>query len=106
MLILDYPEWNQPTIAQVLIPEVAYKLTPELEKINKLLQDESYEYPIVDRFNFQREFTTKVLDELKDLNYSYNSMCQFRAAFKRIIKYADMLGITHFSEGIWQIIPI
>lgn len=45
-----------------------------------------------------KELTTKVLDELKDLNYSYNSMCQFRAAFKRIIKYADMLGITHFSE--------
>jgi IS5 family transposase len=54
MLILDYPDWNQPTVAQVLIPEVAYRLTPELEKIDKLLQDESYEYPIVDRFNTQR----------------------------------------------------
>jgi len=54
MLILDYPDWNQPTVAQVLIPEAAYKLTPELEKIDKLLQDESYEYPIVDRFNTQR----------------------------------------------------
>jgi IS5 family transposase len=54
MLILDYSDWNQPTVAQVLIPEAAYKLTPELEKIDKLLQDESYEYPIVDRFNTQR----------------------------------------------------
>ncbi len=54
MLILDYPEWIQPTVAQVLISEAAYKLTPELEKIDKLLQDESYEYPIVDRFNTQR----------------------------------------------------
>ena len=54
MLILDYPEWNQPTVAQVLIPEAAYKLAPELGKIDKLLQDESYEYPIVDRFNTQR----------------------------------------------------
>lgn len=42
------------TVAQVLIPEAAYKLTPELEKIDKLLQDECYEYPIVDRFNTQR----------------------------------------------------
>jgi IS5 family transposase len=54
MLILDYPEWSQPTVAQVLIPEAAYKLTPELEKIDKLLQDESYEDPIVERFNTQR----------------------------------------------------
>ena len=54
MLILDYPDWNQPTVAQVLIPEAAYRLSPELEKIDKLLQDESYEYPIVDRFNTQR----------------------------------------------------
>jgi antitoxin PrlF len=46
MLILDYPEWRQPTVAQTLIPEAAYKLTPELEKIDKLLQDESYENPI------------------------------------------------------------
>ena len=54
VLILDYPEWSQPTVAQVLIPEAAYKLTPELEKIDKLLQDESYEDPIVERFNTQR----------------------------------------------------
>ena len=54
MLILDYPEWRQPTVAQTLIPEAAYKLTPELEKIDKLLQDEFYENPIVERFNTQR----------------------------------------------------
>ncbi|WP_190014294.1 ISNCY family transposase [Geosporobacter subterraneus] len=54
MLILDYPEWNQPTVAQVLIPKAAYQLTPELEKIDKLLQDESFEEPIVKQFNTQR----------------------------------------------------
>lgn len=54
MLIHDYPEWLQPTVAQVLIPKAAYQLTPELEQIDKLLQDESFEEPIVDRFNTQR----------------------------------------------------
>ncbi len=54
MLILDCPEWTQPTIAQVLIPKEAYELTPELEKIDKLLQNESFEEPIFDRFNTQR----------------------------------------------------
>jgi IS5 family transposase len=54
MLILDYPEWIQPTVAQVLIPKAAYQLTPELEKIDKLLQDESYEEPIIKRFGTQR----------------------------------------------------
>ncbi len=53
MLILDYPDWNQPTLAQFLISEATYRLTPELEKIVKYLQDKSYEYPIVDRFNTQ-----------------------------------------------------
>ncbi len=54
MLILDYPEWIQPTVAQVLIPKAAYQLTPELEQIDKLLQDETFEAPIVDGFNTQR----------------------------------------------------
>lgn len=54
MLILDYPEWLQPTIAQVLIPKAAYELTPELEQVDKLLQDETFEEPIIDRFNTQR----------------------------------------------------
>lgn len=54
MLILDYPEWFQPTVAQVLIPKEAYRLTPELEQIDKLLEDETFEAPIVERFNTQR----------------------------------------------------
>jgi IS5 family transposase len=54
MLILDYPEWIQPTIAQVLIPKAAYMLTPELDKIDKLLQDETFEAPIIEQFNTQR----------------------------------------------------
>jgi IS5 family transposase len=53
MLIFDYAEWIQPTIAQVLIPEAAYKPTSELEQIDKLLQNETFEEPIVERFNTQ-----------------------------------------------------
>jgi IS5 family transposase len=53
MLILDYPEWIQHSIFQALIPEVAYKLTPELAQVDKLLQDESFEEPIIKRFNTQ-----------------------------------------------------
>ncbi|MDS1030997.1 site-specific integrase [Bacillota bacterium LX-D] len=45
-----------------------------------------------------KELSTRVLEELKNLNYSYNSICQFRAAFKRITDYADELGIKYFSE--------
>jgi hypothetical protein len=30
MLILDYPEWIQSTVAQVLISKAAYQCTPEL----------------------------------------------------------------------------
>lgn len=51
MLIFDYPEWIQPTVAQVLIPKAAYQLTPEFEQIDKMLQDEFLEEPIVERFN-------------------------------------------------------
>lgn len=54
MLILDYPEWLQPTVTQVLIPKSAYELTPELDQVDKLLQDETFEEPIVKRFNTQR----------------------------------------------------
>lgn len=53
ILILDYPEWLQPTVAQVLIPKAAYQLTDELEKIDKLLQDKSYKEPVINRFNMQ-----------------------------------------------------
>lgn len=51
MLLLDYPEWSQPTVAQVLILKTAYELTPELKKVDQLLQNESFEEPIIQRFN-------------------------------------------------------
>lgn len=54
MLILDYPEWLQPTVAQVLIPKVAYELTAELKQVDKLLQDETFEEAIIQKFNTQR----------------------------------------------------
>lgn len=54
MLILDYSNWIQPTIAHTLIPEIAYQLTPQLAKIDTLLQDETFEEPIIKRFNTQR----------------------------------------------------
>jgi IS5 family transposase len=53
MLILDYPEWIQPSVAQVLIPKPAYELTPELNQVDKLLQDETFEEAIIERFNTQ-----------------------------------------------------
>ena len=45
-----------------------------------------------------RELAAKVLEELKRLNYSYNTICQFRAAFNRITAFADEMGIEHFTE--------
>ena len=54
MLILDYPEWLQPSFVQVLIPKAVYKPVPELEQADKLLQDGTFELPIVERFNTHR----------------------------------------------------
>lgn len=54
MLILDYPEWVQPTVVQVLISKAAYELTPELKKVDQLLQNESFEEPIIKGFNTKR----------------------------------------------------
>ena len=54
MLILDYPKWTQSTVAQSIIPKTAYELTPELNQIDKLLQDGTFEEPITNHFNSQR----------------------------------------------------
>jgi transposase, IS5 family len=54
MLILDYPNWKQTSIMQILIPKEAYALTPELKVIDEMLQDETFEVPIIERFNTQR----------------------------------------------------
>lgn len=58
MLILDYPEWIQPTGGKVLIPKAIYKPTPELEQVDTLLQDETFEEPIIEQFNTQRSQPT------------------------------------------------
>jgi len=47
-----------------------------------------------------RELSKTVLEELEKLNYRYNSICQFRAAFNRVIVYADNLSINYFSEEL------
>ncbi len=54
MLIRDYPDWIQSTLSLQLIPKAAYEMTPELAIIDKLLEDETFEEPIVKRFNTLR----------------------------------------------------
>lgn len=54
MLILDYTEWTQPKILELLMPKAAWELTPELKCVDTLLQDEAFEQPIIDRFNTTR----------------------------------------------------
>lgn len=49
------------------------------------------------------ELVSKVLAELKRLNYSYNSICGFRAFYKRFITFADEKGETYFSEELGRI---
>ena len=45
------------------------------------------------------QLTNKVVEELENLNYAYNTICSFRASFKRIIKYAESIGEVYFSEA-------
>ena len=47
-----------------------------------------------------KELTEKVIQELEKLNYAYNTVCGFRASFKRIIKYAESIGEVNFSEAL------
>ncbi len=44
------------------------------------------------------ELINVVVSELEKKNYAYNTICGYRACFKRIKKFADKLGVTHFSE--------
>ncbi len=43
---------------------------------------------------------TEVVEELVKLNYAYNTLCQFRASFKRICKFAEDRGEPYFSETL------
>ena len=54
MLILDYPDWIQSTLSLQLIPKAAYEMTPVLSAVDKLLDDEIYEEPIIKRFKTLR----------------------------------------------------
>jgi len=47
-----------------------------------------------------KELSEKVLEELQRLNYSYNSICSFRAAFKRIQAFAEEKGELYFTEDL------
>ncbi|MBC8390797.1 MAG: tyrosine-type recombinase/integrase [Actinobacteria bacterium] len=46
------------------------------------------------------ELVTKVLAELKRLNYSHNSICGFRCFYKRVIAFANEKGEHYFSEKL------
>jgi integrase/recombinase XerD len=45
-----------------------------------------------------KELSEKVLEELQRLNYSYNSICSLRAAFRRIQTFAEEKGEQYFTE--------
>lgn len=49
------------------------------------------------------ELASKVITELEKLGYSYNSICGFRAFFKRFNAFAQLHGEQFFSEelGMW-----
>lgn len=53
MLRLDYPEIaaNQVSIIESLLPPEILKLPADLEKIDQILKDESFEEPFIERFN-------------------------------------------------------
>jgi integrase/recombinase XerD len=46
------------------------------------------------------ELVTKVLLELERLDYSYNSLCGFRAYYKRVIAFANEKEELYFSEEL------
>jgi integrase/recombinase XerD len=47
-----------------------------------------------------KELSVKVLEELQRLNYSYHSICNFRAAFIRIQAFAEEKGERYFTEDL------
>jgi len=46
------------------------------------------------------ELIDKVLAELERLNYSHNSLCGFRAFYKRVIAFAKEKEELYFSEKL------
>ncbi|MBF4693964.1 transposase [Fusibacter ferrireducens] len=51
MLILDYPNWEQPTLFEEFLPKALFELTPELSEIDQLLQNPVFEEPIIERYH-------------------------------------------------------
>ncbi|WP_157047317.1 hypothetical protein [Alkaliphilus metalliredigens] len=49
MLILDYPNWEQPTLIAESLPKSLFELTPELAEIDQLLNNPVFEEPIITR---------------------------------------------------------
>jgi integrase/recombinase XerD len=46
------------------------------------------------------ELVSKVLSELDRLNYAYNTLCGYRAFYKRVISFAKARGEIYFSEAL------
>ncbi|RKJ69811.1 integrase [Butyricicoccus sp. 1XD8-22] len=46
------------------------------------------------------ELVSKVLSELERLNYAYNTICGYRAFYKRVISFAKEKDETYFSEAL------
>ncbi|MBV7275713.1 tyrosine-type recombinase/integrase [Clostridium sp. PL3] len=46
------------------------------------------------------ELATKVVEELKKMNYANNTVCQFRASFNRILSFAKEHNEIYFSEEL------
>lgn len=51
MLRLDYPNFGQTSITDFMIPDEAKKLDSELEKIDRILMEEKFVEPFIERFN-------------------------------------------------------
>ncbi|WP_010677024.1 site-specific integrase [Bacillus timonensis] len=46
------------------------------------------------------ELVSKVLSELERLNYAYNTICGYRAFYKRVISFAKTRNEVYFSEAL------
>lgn len=46
------------------------------------------------------ELSARVITELEHLNYAYNTVCGYRASFKRITRFAKSKGSDYFSEEL------
>jgi len=46
------------------------------------------------------ELASKIIEELQKLNYSYNTVCKYRAFYKRFNSYAEAQGESYFYEEL------